>query len=91
MPVTPRRTITVLDTKTHLSVEARADNVNAVPVKAIGDEFAGATATVNLETAQGREIRLQKGHDELANLPLGIGQNPFAWRNPEDAHLVAEV
>ena len=84
-------TLTVLDTKTHLSVTAPASNVNAVPVKVIGEEFVGATATVYLETAQGQEIRVQKGHDELANLPLGIGQALFAWWNPEDAHLVAEA
>ena len=57
----------------------------------IGEEFVGATATVYLETAQGQEIRVQKGHDELANLPLEIGQELFAWWNPEDAHLVAEA
>ncbi len=84
-------TITVLDTKTHLSLAPPAGNVNAVPVKVIGEEFVGATATVYLETAQGQEIRVQKGHDELADLPLGIGQSLFAWWNPQDAHLVAEA
>lgn len=84
-------TITVLDTKTHLSLAPPAGNVNSVPVKVIGEEFVGATATVYLETAQGQEIRVQKGHDELADLPLGIGQPLFAWWNPQDAHLVAEA
>jgi spermidine/putrescine transport system ATP-binding protein len=84
-------TITVLDTKTHLSLAAPAGNVNAVPVRVIGEEFVGATATVYLETPGGQEIRVQKGHDELADLPLGIGQPLFAWWNPEDAHLVAEA
>lgn len=83
-------TLTVLDTKTHLSTTAPAGNVNAVPVKVIGEEFVGATATVYLETANGQEIRVQKGHDELAGLPLGIGQPLFAWWNPEDGHLVGE-
>ena len=84
-------TITVLDTRTHLSLAAPAGNVNAVPVRVIGEEFVGATATVYLETPGGQEIRVQKGHDELADLPLGIGQPLFAWWNPEDAHLVAEA
>jgi spermidine/putrescine transport system ATP-binding protein len=83
-------TLTVLDTKTHLSTTAPAGTVNAVPVKVIGEEFVGATATVYLETAQGHEIRVQKGHDELAGLPLGIGQPLYAWWNPEDGHLVQE-
>lgn len=84
-------TITVLDTKTHLSVAAPAGNVNAVPVKVIGEEFVGATATVYLETPDGQEIRVQKGHDELADLPLAIGQPLYAWWSPADAHLVAEA
>lgn len=84
-------TIAVLDTRTHLSLAAPAGKVNAVPVKVIGEESVGATATVYLETPGGQEIRVQKGHDELADLPLGIGQPLFAWWNPEDAHLVAEA
>jgi spermidine/putrescine transport system ATP-binding protein len=83
-------TLTVLDTKTHLSVAVPTGAVNAVPVKVIGEEFVGATATVYLETAHGQEIRVQKGHDELAGLPLGIGQPFYAWWNPEDAHLVSD-
>ncbi|WP_295075796.1 ABC transporter ATP-binding protein [Tabrizicola sp.] len=83
-------TLTVLDTKTHLSTTAPAGSVNAVPVKVIGEEFVGATATVYLETAQGQEIRVQKSHDELTGLPLGIGQPLYVWWNPEDGHLVGE-
>lgn len=84
-------TITVLDTKTHLSVAAPAGAVNVVPVRVIGEEFVGATATLYLETTHGQEIRVQKGHEELADLPIEIGQNLFAWWKPEDAHLVAET
>jgi spermidine/putrescine transport system ATP-binding protein len=84
-------TITVLDTKTHLSVTAPAGAVNAVSAKVIGEEFVGATATIYLETAEGQEIRVQKGHDELADLPLGVGQSLYAWWKPEDAHVVAEA
>ncbi len=83
-------TLTVLDTKTHLSPTAPAGNVNAVPVKVVGEEFVGATATIYLETAQGQEVRVQKGHDELVALPLGIGQQLYAWWNPEDGHLVRD-
>ena len=84
-------TLTVLDTKTHLSVEKPADAVNVVPVRVIGEEFVGATATLYLETAQGQEIRVQKGHDEIADLPTDIGQSLYAWWNPQDGHLVAEA
>ncbi|MDP3196937.1 ABC transporter ATP-binding protein [Tabrizicola sp.] len=84
-------TLTVLDTKTHLSVEKPAGAVNVVPVRVIGEEFVGATATLYLETAQGQEIRVQKGHDEIADLPTDIGQSLYAWWNPQDGHLVAEA
>ena len=84
-------TVTVLDTKTHLSVAAPQRSVNVVPVRVVGEEFVGATATVYLETAQGQEIRVQKGHDELADLPLDVGQQLFAWWEPKDGHLVAEA
>ncbi|WP_431300191.1 ABC transporter ATP-binding protein [Tabrizicola sp. BL-A-41-H6] len=84
-------TVTVLDTKTHLSVTPPLRSVNVVPVRVVGEEFVGATATVYLETPQGQEIRVQKGHDELADLPLGIGQDLFAWWEPKDGHIVAEA
>jgi spermidine/putrescine transport system ATP-binding protein len=84
-------TVTVLDTKTHLSVERPERSVNMVPVRLIGEEFVGATATLYLETMQGQEIRVQKGHEELAELPLGMGQELYAWWEPRDGHLVAEA
>jgi spermidine/putrescine transport system ATP-binding protein len=84
-------TITVLDTKTHLSVTRPEPGVNVVPVRVIGEEFVGATATVYLESDHGHEIRVQKGHDELAGLPLDVGQRLFAHWSPADSHLVAEA
>ena len=84
-------TLTVLDTKMRLSLTRPASAVNVVPVRVIGEEFVGATATLYLETAQGQEIRVQKGHDELAELPLEIGQDLFTYWAAEDGHLVAEA
>jgi spermidine/putrescine transport system ATP-binding protein len=84
-------TLTVLDTKTHLSVDRPAGRANVVPVRVIGEEFVGATATVYLETAKGHEIRVQKSHDELSGLPLDIGRELFAHWSPADSHLVSEA
>ena len=83
-------TLTVLDTRTQLGVAAPEGARNVVSGKVIGEEFVGATATVYLEAADGREIRVQKGHDELAGLPLQIGQELVAWWDPEDGHLIRE-
>jgi len=81
----------VLDTKTQLSVEPPRQTANVVPVRVIGEEFVGATATLYLETAQGKEIRVQKGHDDIAGLPTDIGQQLYAWWNPQDGHVIAEA
>lgn len=90
LPVGQRATLTVLDTKTHLSA-TEPQGSNAVPVRMIGEEFVGATATIYLETPEGQEIRVQKGHDELADLQLEIGQSLFAWWRPEDGHIIASA
>lgn len=83
--------LTVLDTKMRVSLTEPEGAVNVVPVRVIGEEFVGATATLYLETAQGQEIRVQKGHEELAEMPLEIGQRVFTYWVPEDGHLVAET
>ena len=81
-------TITVLDTKTNLSVTPPEGNLNVVPVRVIGEEFVGATATIYAETDTGHEIKVQKSHDELASLPVGAGQRLYASWSPADSHLV---
>jgi len=83
-------TLTVLDTRTNLALTAPGGPVNAIPVRMIGEEFIGATATIYLETGTGQEIRVQKSHEELAGIPLEIGQELFAWWAHADGHLVTE-
>ena len=63
---------------------------NVLPVRMIGEEFVGATATIYLEAAGGQEIRVQKGHDTLSDLPLEIGRELFAYWEPGDGHVIAE-
>ena len=38
----------------------------------------------------GQEIRVQKGHDTLSDLPLEIGRELFAYWEPGDGHVIAE-
>lgn len=85
-----RTTLTVLDTKTNLAVTAPSGNYNVITARMIGEEFVGATATIYLETDGGQEIRVQKGHDELASLPLQIGQKFAVYWAHDDGHLVTE-
>lgn len=81
-------TITVLDTKTRLSATRPQGDVNAIPVRVIGEEFVGATATIYAETGNGQEIKVQVSHDELAAQPITAGQQLYAWWAPADSHHV---
>ncbi|MBS0565017.1 MAG: ABC transporter ATP-binding protein [Proteobacteria bacterium] len=83
--------LTVLDARTRLAATAPAGAFNKVPVRMIGEEFVGATATIYLETAQGQEIRVQKSQDDLESLPLQVGKDYVAFWPHEDGHLVAEA
>lgn len=91
-PLPGRRVIlTVLDTRLNLSLAPPpANGVNAVRVRMVGEEFLGATVTIYLETANGQEVRVQKGHEEIAGLPLQIGREFYAWWSYTDGHLVIE-
>jgi spermidine/putrescine transport system ATP-binding protein len=84
-------TMTVLDTKTNLAASRPAHARNVLPVRMIGEEFVGATATIYLEAAGGQEIRVQKGHDELSDLPLEIGRELFIHWEPADSHVIANA
>ena len=85
-----RATLTVLDTRMHIGLQPPATPANSLVARMIGEEFVGATATIYFETGEGQEIRVQKSHEELADLPLTIGR-PFhlSWL-PTDGHLVQE-
>jgi spermidine/putrescine transport system ATP-binding protein len=80
--------VTVLDTRTEIGLTTPGPDRNALSARMIGEEFMGATAIIHLETADGQALRVQKGHDELADLPLQIGRDyVISWR-PQDGHLV---
>jgi spermidine/putrescine transport system ATP-binding protein len=83
-------TVTVLDTRTDIGLTPPEAGRNVLKARLIGEEFAGATATVHLETADGTGLRVQKGHDDLAGLPLEIGREYFVSWSPLDGHLVPE-
>ncbi|MGN7871080.1 ABC transporter ATP-binding protein [Paracoccus haematequi] len=82
--------LTVLDTRMQIHLQPPGDARNSVAARMIGEEFVGATATIYFETEDGREIRVQKAHEDLADLSLAIGK-PFhlSW-SPADGHLVSE-
>lgn len=82
-------TVTVLDTRTHLSAAPPPADRNSLRAQVIGEEFVGATATVYLEAESGHELRVQKSHEELSGLALEIGQKLFVSWSPGDGHVIA--
>ncbi|GAB4292511.1 MAG: ABC transporter ATP-binding protein [Roseovarius sp.] len=81
--------LTVLDTRMQLAPERPGGDLNVLRARVIGEEFAGATATLYLETPQGQELRVHKPHEELAGLPTAIGQELFVFWPAAEGHLVA--
>ncbi|KGJ11129.1 ABC transporter ATP-binding protein [Paracoccus versutus] len=80
----------VLDTKMQIHFQPPPDAVNTIEARMIGEEFIGATATIYFETGAGQEIRVQKSHEELADLPLAVGRSFHLSWSPADGHLVPE-
>ncbi|WP_026155526.1 ABC transporter ATP-binding protein [Paracoccus sp. N5] len=82
--------LTVLDTRMQIHPDAAPPAANTVEARMIGEEFVGATATIYFETGDGQEIRIQKSHEELADLPLAVGRAFHLSWAPDDGHLVPE-
>lgn len=89
-PVGQQASLTVLDTRMQIHVQPPRDARNSIAARMIGEEFVGATATIYFETDGGQELRVQKSHEDLADLSLAIGK-PFhlSW-SAADGHLVSE-
>ena len=86
--VAPKATLVVLDTRSYLSVSAPGPEFDRVQAKVVGEEFTGAMAKIYLEAADGSELRVQIGHEELADLPRNPGQPLFVYWRPEDVHVL---
>lgn len=82
--------LTVLDTRMQVHEQRPAPGVNAVEARMIGEEFTGATATLYFETPRGQEIRVQKSHEDLADLSVAMGRSFHLSWSPADSHLVHE-
>ncbi|WP_027233577.1 ABC transporter ATP-binding protein [Leisingera caerulea] len=61
---------------------------NSIEATVVGGEFAGASATVFLETDQGQELKVQKGHDELKTVDIRAGQRLLVHWLPEHCHVL---
>ena len=82
--------LTVLDTRMQIADHPPQGALNSVPARMVGEEFTGATATIYFETEAGQELRVQKPHQDLADLGLAIGRSFHLSWAPSDGHLVRE-
>ncbi|MTE01190.1 ATP-binding cassette domain-containing protein [Paracoccus sp. YIM 132242] len=82
--------LTVLDTRMQIHPQPPQGARNSVAARMIGEEFVGATATIHFETDNGQELRVQKSHEDLADLSLAIGKPFYLSWSPADGHLVQE-
>lgn len=84
-------TMVVLDTRSHLSVDEPGSEFDFVCTKVVGEEFAGATATIYLEAEDGSEFRVQKNHDKLEALQIEVGQPLYVSWRPNETHLISDA
>ena len=61
---------------------------NSIDATVVGGEFAGASATIFLETDKGQELKVQKGHDELKSVDVRAGQRLLVHWLPEHCHVL---
>jgi spermidine/putrescine transport system ATP-binding protein len=74
-------TFAVSGDRVQLSQSAPTGDANTLQARIVGEEFVGATLTIYLEAADGSELRAQKSHDELKDLPIKMGESVFvSWR-----------
>jgi spermidine/putrescine transport system ATP-binding protein len=78
----------VLDTRSYLSVSEPGPEFDWVQAKVVGEEFTGAMAKIYLEAADGSELRVQIGYEELADLPRNPGQALYVYWRPDDVHVL---
>jgi len=80
------------DDRIVLSREAADGQANSVQGKVVGEEFLGATATIYIETADGKELRAQRSHEDLMSLDTSPGAPVFAsWRKESGYLLPGEM
>lgn len=80
----------VLDTRARLSANMPSPDMNSILAKVVGEEFAGATATVHLEASDGSELRVQGSHDELESVAIAPGRELYLSWQPDDTHVLAD-
>lgn len=67
------------------SVDSGVDGVTA---KVVGEEFVGASAILFLETASGKELKVQKSHDELSAINATLGSSLVVSWSPDSCHVL---
>ncbi|MCZ7676306.1 MAG: ABC transporter ATP-binding protein [Roseovarius sp.] len=63
-------------------------DIPGISARVVGEEFVGATAMVFLETESGEELKVQKGHAELAAIDHRAGASLVVHWDSEACHVL---
>lgn len=79
-------TFIVSSEKLHLS--PTGGGVDGITATVVGEEFVGASAVLFLETASGKELKVQKSHDELKAANATPGAKLIVSWEPGSCHVL---
>ncbi|QYX57274.1 ABC transporter ATP-binding protein [Roseovarius sp. SCSIO 43702] len=86
----PGDKITFIVSAENMQLSAPDGNIDGIEATVAGDEFVGGTAMVFLETATGKEIKVQKSHEELSALNHKAGSKLVVSWSPEHCHVLPD-
>lgn len=81
-------TFVVAGDRMQLTREPGVNGLNRMRTSVVGEEFVGASAVIHLEGPAGADIKVQKSHDELAELDLSPGAQIWLSWTPESSYLL---
>lgn len=62
--------------------------VDGILATVVGEEFVGASAILFLETPSGKELKVQKSHDEIRAVNATLGSKLIVNWSPEICHVL---
>jgi len=72
----------------NMQISPADSGVPGIRARVVGEEFVGASAIVFLETETGEELKVQKSHEELANVDLHPGSTLSLHWESDSCHVL---
>lgn len=80
--------VTFIVSAENMQLSLPGSGQSGIEATVAGEEFIGGTAMVFLETEEGRELKVQKSHDELSSLNLHAGSKVIVHWAPDSCHVL---